>query len=76
METLEKTLRLTHDWAVDRMHYLCSGDTFDLEGIDNACAIQQEFSEWLNPDKDDQEVISLEYIGDQEDEGNVQIYEL
>ena len=76
METLEETLRLTHDWAVDRMHHLCDYETFGLESIDNACAIQKEFSEWLSPDKDDQEVISLEYIGDQEDEGNVQIYEL
>lgn len=76
METLEKTLRLTHNWAVDRMHYLCSGDTFDLEGIDNACAIQKEFSEWLSPDIEDQEIFSLEYIGDEEDEGNIQIYEL
>ena len=72
----EKTLRLTHDWAVDRMHYLCSGDTFDLEGIDNACAIQQEFSEWLNPDKDDQRSFLWNTWEIREDEGNVQIYEL
>jgi hypothetical protein len=75
METLEKTLRLTHDWAVDRMHDLCSGD-FDLESIEDACAIQQEFSEWLNPNLDDHEIVSLEYIGDEEDEGNIEIYEL
>jgi hypothetical protein len=57
------------------MHDLCSGD-FDLESIEDACAIQQEFSEWLNPNIDDHEIVSLEYIGDEEDEGNIEIYEL
>jgi hypothetical protein len=57
------------------MHDLCSGD-FDVESIEDACAIQQEFSEWLNPNLDDHEIVSLEYIGDEEDEGNIEIYEL
>lgn len=58
METLVQTLKLTHDWAVDRIHTLCDED------LENAHAIQSEFSEWLNPDIDDHDVFSLEYIGD------------
>jgi hypothetical protein len=58
MATLVQTLKLTHDWAVDRIHTLCDED------LENAHAIQSEFSEWLNPDIDDHDVFSLEYIGD------------
>ena len=58
METLEKTLQTTHDWAVDRIHTLCE------ENLENAHAIQSEFSEWLNPDIIEYDVYSLEYIGD------------
>ena len=58
MATLVETLRLTHDWAVDRIHTLCDED------LEDAHAIQSEFSEWLNPDIDDHDVFSLEYIGD------------
>ena len=58
MATLVQTLKLTHDWAVDRIHTLCDED------LENAYAIQSEFSEWLNPDIDDHDVFSLEYIGD------------
>ena len=58
MTTLEKTLRKSHDWAVDRIHYLSEKD------IDNAYAIQSEFSEWLNPDIPEHDVFSLEYIGE------------
>lgn len=58
MATLVETLKLTHDWAVDRIHTICDED------LENAHAIQSEFSEWLNPDIDDHDVFSLEYIGD------------
>jgi hypothetical protein len=58
MVTLIETLRSTHDWAIDRIHYLSE------KNIDNAYSIQSEFSEWLNPDIQDHDIISLEYIGD------------
>ena len=61
METLEKTLRQTHDWAVDRIHTLSEKD------IENAHAIQSEFSEWLNPDISDHDIFSLEFIGEEDD---------
>jgi len=59
METLEYTLRISHDWAVDRMHLLCQ-----QKNIEDAHSIQAEFSEWLNPDIPEHDVFSLEYIGD------------
>lgn len=58
MVTLEQTLRTTHNWAIDRIHSICDRD------IDNAHAIQSEFSEWLNPNIDNHDIFSLEYIGD------------
>ena len=61
MQTLEKTLRQTHDWAIDRIHTLSEKD------IENAQAIQSEFSEWLNPDISDHDIYSLEYIGEDND---------
>ena len=61
MATLEQTLQTTHDWAVDRIHTLCE------ENIENAHAIQSEFSEWLDPDILDHDIFSLEFIGDKND---------
>ncbi len=65
MVTLEDTLKTTHDWAVDRMHTLCEIETYDvLESVENAHAIQSEFAEWLDPNVEDHEIYSLEYLGD------------
>ena len=61
METLEETLKTTHDWAVDRIHTLCE------ENIEDARAIQSEFSEWLNPDILNHDIFSLEFIGEEND---------
>ena len=65
MVTLEDTLSATHEWAVDRMHILCEMKTDDvLDSIENAHAIQSEFSEWLDPNIEDHEIYSLEYLGE------------
>jgi len=65
MEILEKALQVTHDWAVDRMHTLCDMKTDDvLKSVEDAHAIQSEFAEWLNPDIEDHEIYSLEYLGE------------
>ena len=61
MVTLEQTLQVAHDWAIDRIHTLCE------ENIDNAQAIQSEFSEWLNPEILDHDIFSLEFIGEEDD---------
>ena len=62
METLEKTLRTSHDWAIDRIHSLC-----EKKNYEDAQAIQSEFSEWLNPDIPDHDIFSLEFIGEEND---------
>ena len=62
METLEKTLRSSHDWAIDRMHFLS-----EMKDYDSALAIQSEFSEWLNPDIPEHDIFSLEFIGEEND---------
>ena len=62
METLEKTLKQSHDWAIDRIYFLC-----EEKNIEDAHAIQSEFSEWLNPDILEHDVFSLEYIGEEND---------
>jgi Holliday junction resolvasome RuvABC ATP-dependent DNA helicase subunit len=65
METLENTLQVTHDWAVDRLHILCDLKTDDvLRSVEDAHAIQSEFAEWLDPNLEDHEIYSLEYLGD------------
>ena len=65
MVTLETTLRQSHDWAIDRMHFLC-----EQKNTENAHAIQSEFSEWLNPDIPEHNIFSLEYIGEENDIGS------
>ncbi len=62
MVTLEQTLKQSHDWAVDRIHTLC-----EEKNIENAHAIQSEFSEWLNPNILNHDIFSLEFIGEDDD---------
>ena len=61
METLEDTLTLTHDWAIDRIHSLCEID------LEDAYSVQCEFAEWLDPNTEEHDVFSLEFIGDPDD---------
>ncbi len=58
METLQQTLKNTHDWTLKRVEFLSEKDMHD-----DAFCIVQEFSEWLDPDVDDHDVFSMEYIG-------------
>jgi len=65
METLEDTLKQTHDWAVDRLHTLCANTSDDvLESVENAHALQAEFAEWLDPTVEDHDIYSCEYLGE------------
>ena len=68
MVTLEDTLKLTHDWAIDRIHTLCEIPAYDvIDTVEDAHAIRAEFYEWLNPEIEDHEIYSLEYLGDTDD---------
>ena len=58
METLEQTIKHTHDWTLKRVEFLSKKNKHD-----DAFSIVQEFSEWLDPDVDDHDVFSMEYIG-------------
>ena len=59
METLEQTLRYTHDWTLKRVEFLSKKNKHD-----DAYCIVEEFSEWLEPDVEDHDVFSMEYIGE------------
>ena len=61
MTTLEQTLRTSHDWAVNRINILNK----NLNNAD-AEAIRSEFNEWMDPNIEDHDVFSLEYIGDED----------
>ena len=68
MVTLEDTLKATHDWAVDRIHTLCEIPTYNvISTVEDAHAIKAEFCEWLDPEIEDHEIYSLEYLGDEDD---------
>ena len=62
METLEKTLKHNYDWAIHRMDVLSKLGTY--EDIIEADSIRQEFREWINPNIDDHDILSLEYLPD------------
>jgi hypothetical protein len=72
METLEQTLWVIHNWSITRVNTLLEDPSEDqlIDVLEDAYSIQQEFAEWLNPDTEDHDVVSLEYIGD-EDGGNI-----
>ena len=62
METLETTLKNNYDWAIHRMNVLCKLGT--IEDIEDAESIRQEFKEWIHPNSDDHDILSLEYFGE------------
>ena len=60
MGTLRKTLEHNHTWAINRINLMAD----DIDTIQDAHSICQEFEEWLDPDGINQEVFSLEYFGE------------
>ena len=64
MVTFSENLNEICQWSIDRMHFLC--EDFTCDNVENAFAIQQEFAEWLNTGTPDHDVISLEYISDED----------
>ena len=65
MATLEESVNDTYDWSLYRINELCSRGGF--EEVVNGDSIRQEFDEWLSDNYKDQEIISLEYIGNGSD---------
>ena len=63
MATLDNTLSTTHTWVLNRVEKLTS-ERYE----EDAYSIVQEFKEWLDPDVNDHDIYSLEYInGELED---------
>ena len=62
---MEETLKNNYQWAIHRMNVLCTLGTY--EDIEEADSIRQEFKEWLNPNADDHDILSLEYFGEGSD---------
>ena len=64
METFNRELKDTREWALDRIVELCSRG--DFEEVVNGDSIRQEFDEWINANNRDlnEEIISLAYIGE------------
>jgi hypothetical protein len=48
------------------MHSLCTKaeDLRDVELLEDAESIRKEFAEWLDPEIEDCDIVSLEYIGE------------
>ena len=61
MATLKESVNDTYDWSLYRIKELCSRR--DFEEVVNGDSIRQEFNELLSDNYKDQEIISLEYIG-------------
>ena len=61
METLESTLKLSHDWAQDRITYLS-----DIENNRDAIALLREFEEWFDPEITEHDIISVNYTKDED----------
>ena len=60
MANLQKILNHNHSWVIDRIHTLCQDDS----STDDAYSIVKEFDEWLEPELDEHDILSLEFIGD------------
>ncbi len=66
MESLDKTLYEVHEWARMRIATLTHSSNKEINALDEKC-IREEFKEWLDPDLEDHDVFSMEYIGEGSD---------
>ena len=68
MET-EEIVKHLRDWAlskIDDLHELTDQQIYDDRKINDAYSIYEEFAEWIEPEADDFEVVSIDEISDQE----------
>ena len=70
-ETSEKTIMMetedivahVREWAIDRVgniHEEVYKNQKDIGKLDDACAVYQEFAEWIEPETEELDIISLE----------------
>ena len=62
MDNFNQVLKQSHDWAMSRIHALAI--TGDVQYVNDAIAIHDEFREWFDDDMDEHDVVSLTYIGE------------
>ena len=62
METFNRELKDTREWALDRIVELCSRG--DFEEVVNGDSLRQEFMEWIVIEEDELDVLSMEYLDD------------
>ena len=68
MET-EDIVAHAREWAIDRVgdiHEEVSKFQHDDGELDNAYALYQEFAEWIEPESEDLEIVSLDKISEEE----------
>ena len=62
METFNRELKDTREWALNRIIELCSRG--DFEEVVNGDSLRQEFMEWIVIEEDELDVLSMEYLDD------------
>jgi len=59
---LESSLTQSTDWARERMEELV--ETYDVERVEDSFAIFKEFEEWIDPEEEEMEIFSMEFLGE------------
>jgi hypothetical protein len=62
-KTTEHIVAHVREWAIDRVgdiHEEVYKNQKDFGNLDDACAIYQEFAEWIEPETEEFDIISLD----------------
>ena len=62
-KTTEDIVAHVREWAIDRvgdLHEEVYKNKKDIGNLDDACAVYQEFVEWIEPESKELDIISLE----------------
>ena len=62
-KTTEDIVAHVREWAIDRvgdLHEEVYKNKKDMRNLDDACAVYQEFVEWIEPESKELDIISLE----------------
>tara|TARA_X000000368_G_scaffold395392_1_gene362809 strand:+ start:2076 stop:2291 length:216 start_codon:yes stop_codon:yes gene_type:complete len=59
---LEPSLIDARGWALQRIQKLT--DTKTIESVYDSYAIFEEFKEWIDPEEEDTEIYSMEFLGE------------
>ena len=60
---MKKSSVISREWSIDRiadMHDEVAGTQHDMGRLDDAYAIYKEFEEWIEPEGEDIELLTLE----------------